>query len=567
MKNYIVDYNALCITTEGTVEPVWIAYFDREEYLNRALGENAWAEEVEETDTLGTISEIAGISLGAFGDSNGEEYNSIMHSILGTSGFYGNGILCKCEDGVYGPCSNSELESLISVLQVLAGFSYTIAKEALDYFRVEGQEELEKGLGLYKKGRYEEAHEFFRKSASMECPDGLNALAMDYIHGEGVPEDIKTGKEILQLALDYDSPKAYLNLGFYCLNGEYGIEENPEMAFQCFEKAAKLFEPEAMAWLGYLYMLEDYDFYDTAKAAYWIQKSLESDHGDGWKFLGMLIMQDDYYGYQPAYVRYCFRQYADISGLSMDEVIEETGAEDIAEEIWKAVPQEPIFSPVPVSVIMGESTDLRAQYQEALDLLYDEDTAEDGMALMLELADMGYAPACRDAGTYLVDCGQEDEFLYDDEGEICAFPADEEAAYRYMKMAALHGDSHAMRFFPFLFDDMELQEAALFLHLYTEVTGDWLMASAVAPFLENARQMDEAIPWVYPEDFFGSEELAEKAFRLYNEGTGDLPGIDAIYTVLTDLARLSHPTTEEIEQKELIDENIRYLMRLMEEGE
>ncbi len=564
MKNYIVDFNALRITTDGAIEPIWINDFDSEDCLSEALGdESAEFVEMEWPEELQTVCEIAGFQIGIFGDFYGEEVNPIMQSVLGDADCEGNVVLCQYEDGNYLPCTNYKLENLLSIMQVLVGLPVKSVKAALDCFRIAGQDELEEGQELYKQGRYEEAHQCFRQSAKLECPDGVNALAMDYIYGEGIMENVSTGKEILQQAIDMGSAKAYLNLGFYCLDGLYGLAENPDMALQCFEAAAKAYEPKAMAWLGYMYMLEDYDFYNTAKAAYWIRRAVELDCADGWKFLGMLIMMDDYYGYQPAYIRYCFRMYADMEGVSMDAVIEEAGAEDIAEAIWAAVPVEPVLPPVPMNIIWDDIPSPTASYEEAWDLLADEDTVEEGMQLLLQLADMGYAPACRDAGTYMVDCGQEDEFLYDEEGEISAFPADEESAYRYLKMAALSGDTHAMRFMPFLFEDMDIEEARLFISLYIQVTGDWLMESTIAPFLEKVRQMDEAIPWVYPKDFFGSEELAEEAFHLYDTGTGELPGLDAIYKIYSRYFGLQHPSVREKEIRTTIEENLNYLTRVL----
>ncbi len=565
MKDYITQFNALRITVDGAVEPIWIEDFSSEASLCEVISPDC--EEIDclfDNPALEFISNGVGYPVAGFLDACGWDHNPLLQSITESDSCMGNGVLCGCDDLGFAPLETHQVEHLVRVLPVLAVIPSKTVVAALDCFRVVGQDLLDRGNDLYSQGRLEEAHECFRESAMRGCPNGMNAVAIDNIFGEGVAQNVALGLEMMEVAAEAGSVKAWSNLGVYYMEGLHGLPKDPEQAQQYLEAAATHYNASAMACLGYLYTLPEYGFCSYAKAAYWLQNAIELEDTDAWLFLAVLMIVDDYYSYQPAFVRYCLEKYAEATDISLEEAMAEAGCTaGETDEILEANSVEPWLPRVPNTVILDGAPNPSELYAEAMELLSDEDTAQEGMELLLKAADMGYTPACSYAGTAFLDQGQED-FLFDEDGAVTNFPGDDSKAQYYMMKAATGGDKHSLRFLPFVFDDMPLEYAKAHLARYTAITGDWVMEALVAPVLDKVLAGDEALPWTYPEDFFGREELYTEATEYYRESTSDTPGVDIVFGMLELLKTQHSPIPETKKAIAVMEENLAYLGRLME---
>ncbi len=90
------------------------------------------------------------------------------------------------------------------------------------------------------------------------------------------------------------------------------------------------------------------------------------------------------------------------------------------------------------------------------------------------------------------------------------------------------------------------------------------MEALVAPVLDKVLAGDEALPWTYPEDFFGREELYTEATEYYRESTSDTPGVDIVFGMLELLKTQHSPIPETKKAIAVMEENLAYLGRLME---
>ncbi len=527
MKNYTVEFNALRLTVFGDFEPVFIADFSTSEGLGAAIGFGCERINAVSTRELQYISTMLGFTVIGYVDAHGYEKNHIpnglMQQISGYSLLMGPGILCGWQDNDYAPLETWQVEELTRFLTCSTHAPAGKTQSVLAAFKVAGQAEYEEGMQYFYEGQMGDAHAMYEKAAEMGYADGLNAAAIDYLWGEGVEKDVPRGLQMMQQAAAEGSAKANRNFGLYYLSGDFDLPEDPVKAKQYLQEGAELGDSAAMAWLAYILRNEAYGFKNVAKAAYWVQRALKQDESVGWMVLGMLILDDEYYAYQPGYVRYCFERHAEMENITLQDVIEVTGNQEEAEKILNAKPVEPDYPIVPQWVRDEDFPDPEEEFYRVLEMLKSEDKAQESMDLLLEVADSGHTQACSFAFMHLMDVGQGDSFQIDEEGEIVSFPADEVQSLEYMNVAARCGDRVCMRLRPFM--GAELCYAQKYLQHYIDLTGDWTMEKYVLPNLAQVLDGNENIPWLFPEEF----EAAEAAVKhLYQEEMSIEERIDAL---------------------------------------
>ena len=78
-----------------------------------------------------------------------------------------------------------------------------------------------------------------RQSARGGNAESLARLGAMHACGDGVPKHYRAARALLRRAADKSHPLALYNLGVMYAHG-YGIDVNPEVAFNCYLKAARL---------------------------------------------------------------------------------------------------------------------------------------------------------------------------------------------------------------------------------------------------------------------------------------------------------------------------------------
>ncbi len=527
MKNYEKQFNALHVTVFGDLEPIFIEDFSSSEDLGAAIGFGCSRVDAVSTREMQQLSKTVGFSVVGFVDAHGYEKNYIpnrcLQAISGYSMLMGPGVLCGWAENDYAPLETQQVERLTQVLCDVPQLSSAKKKAALACFRLVGQDEYEAGLALSQEGKFQEAHALFVKAAEQNHPNGINAVAFDYLQGEGVAQDVEKGRAMLLQAVELGSPIGNRNLGLSYLDGSDGFPRDHKLAHRHLLFAAMEGDKKAMAWLGYLHIDGELENKNMMKAAYWLQQATQEDEPMGWYFLAYLIAQDDYYFIQPRYIRYCVDKYLEQSpGETLEEVVS-TLAEEHLEAICEALPLEPCYPHITGEMASRNLPDPDDQNGQALLLLDSPDTAHEGMDMLLSAADQGHGWACLSAGSYLADWGQGDTFQFDENGKVTAFPVNKEKSWQYWVEAAWKGEATMLRYVGFACQNAE--DAREFLTLYVELTGDQAFRKYVLPYLEKALESGEECPWENDEElaalekklsylFWGDPGLQERIERL-----------------------------------------------------
>ncbi len=529
MKNYSRPFNALRVTVFGDLEPVYIEDFSCYEGLSVPIGFGCRRINIVSTEEMKTLSGRIGFTVVGYVDADGYDKNFIpnrlMQAISGYNLLMGPAIICGWADNDYAPLPTKDVEILTRFCISQYGIAPKKAQGMLQAFREVGQDEYDEGLKRSREGKPLEAHALFVKSAELGYRDGINALAMDYMWGDGVEVDEAKGLELLRKAYDASSAKAARNLGLSYKDGDHGLPVDYEKARAYLTAGALLSDAQAAAWLGYMYLDADFGFRNTAKAAYWIQAATDVDSDVGWFMLGLLIADDEYYCSYPAYVRYCFEQYVkQDNDNTLEEVLDTTFSnKDFVASILAAESLKPDYPPVPDFVRSRDFPDPCEALLTFEELLAHRETVEEARELLLLMADTGYSQACSVAALLMVDAGQGDEFVVDKAtGKVTAFPADDDRAMRYMETAARNGNRYCMCMFPLFglpfIDGRSESEIRTYIKRYIALFGDWVMETYILPHLSKLipKIVNEGyfMPWQYHEDF---EEAEAAVKHLYAE--------------------------------------------------
>ncbi len=100
-----------------------------------------------------------------------------------------------------------------------------------------------------------EASQYLARAAASGSAEAQFELAQLYEIGLGVEQDVAKALELYHASADQDYPDALNDLGFLHFQGGLGIARNPQKAFDYFERAANLRQPQAM--FNYAAMIDD----------------------------------------------------------------------------------------------------------------------------------------------------------------------------------------------------------------------------------------------------------------------------------------------------------------------
>ncbi len=557
MKNYACKFNALRLTVFGDLEPVWVEDFSTSQGLGAPIGFGCDRVNVVSTRDLQKVSAQLGFTVVGYVDAYGYDKNFTpnpsMESISGYDRLMGPGILCGWANSDYAPLETWQVEELTRRLPDHAAVSPEKYQAALACFREVGQEEYERGLKCAEDHKFKTAHELFQQAAQKGFLNGLNAMAVDFLEGEGVEQDVAWGLTLMEQAAGAGSAAAARNLGKYYLFGEHGLAADSVKAMKYLKMGAMAHDSQAMVWLGRMYIC-GYEETNGAKAAYWLQEAILQGEADAWAFLGLLINRGTFYGDQPCYVRYCYDKCAEMYEATLDDVIAYLQEEENAEAVKAAKPLAPRYPRLPRWLATGEFSDPFDDMTKAYDLLKDEKNAQAGMELLEKAAATGCSLACSGMGNRLMDVDQGDHFRTDESGEVTAFPADVTRAVQYLKQAIYRGS--LANYWCLLFMEDDLQRCREYMKFHAELTSDLAEEKYVLPNLTQALELarTEAVtpPW---EDHYEEFEQAEKALsHLFTEQT---PIEARIYA----LERAREPKLKK--ELEKLRECYRYILRIL----
>jgi len=122
-----------------------------------------------------------------------------------------------------------------------------------------GPPELVRARRLHREGNHAADFPLFRRAAEEGFPEAMTSLALEYLHGDGIPYPMDSIVRVdsaitwLREAADRGDPRGMTELGNAYLKGQ-GVERNSDRwAKHWYEKAAAQEYGEAMRNLGHLY--------------------------------------------------------------------------------------------------------------------------------------------------------------------------------------------------------------------------------------------------------------------------------------------------------------------------
>ncbi len=493
MKQYIKQFNALRVTVFGDLEPVFIEDFSTSEGLGAAIGFGCDRINAVSTRELQHHSQIMDVSVVGYVDAYGYEKNHVpnryLQEISGYSMLMGPGVLCGWEKNDYAPLSTQEVEIVANYFAGLLDLPQNKMEALEECFRVPGQEEYEQGLKLSREEKFDQAHALFERSWELGYADGLNAVACDYLYGEGAPMDREKGHQLMLQAAEAGCAKAIRNIGAYSLSGNHGYTLDEKKAREYLQKAADMGDGQAQGWMGFMYSRAGYGFKNTVKALYWTQQAMKKGNDLAWLTLALIIAEGEYYPYQPRHVRYCLEKYTALFGCTLEEALEQLQEEEKNEAIRAAEPLEPEYPDVTREMFEASEADPYDQYIEALELLKSAENAEKGRSLLLKAARQGCCQAMYSVGYRCMDNGQGDSFSYNEDGSVYNFPQDFRTAFQYLCRTAWLGEIDVLRLLPFSYQNFDVDMAREMLTYYVELTGDSFVEQYILPNLERVMEL------------------------------------------------------------------------------
>lgn len=124
-----------------------------------------------------------------------------------------------------------------------------------------------------KRGGY--LREYKALSAYLNAGQGLYALAMKHIYGDGVPEDNELAVKLLTQAHEMGHVEATYNLGI-CYHYGYGTAVDLAKAYELYLESANAGYGKGMELIGRFYNRGIYMEQDRQQAEHWLQKARES---------------------------------------------------------------------------------------------------------------------------------------------------------------------------------------------------------------------------------------------------------------------------------------------------
>ena len=126
----------------------------------------------------------------------------------------------------------------------------------------------------------EKAGTYFRDATAKGHIPSMNALALMYGTGDGVPKDESQAAQWYKQAAEAGSTDSMVEYGLICESGK-GVPSNAEEAVRWYRKAAEKGHAQAQKFLGVMYEFGQGVEKDYAKAASWYRQSAEQNWPDG----------------------------------------------------------------------------------------------------------------------------------------------------------------------------------------------------------------------------------------------------------------------------------------------
>ena len=92
----------------------------------------------------------------------------------------------------------------------------------------------------YTVGHFAEAMAGFSELAEAGSAKAATYLAEMFLRGEGAPQDIEKGLQLLERAASWGHANAAYNLGALHRSGAYGVPKDPEKSKRYFQLAKEL---------------------------------------------------------------------------------------------------------------------------------------------------------------------------------------------------------------------------------------------------------------------------------------------------------------------------------------
>ncbi|WP_040690881.1 tetratricopeptide repeat protein [Providencia burhodogranariea] len=131
--------------------------------------------------------------------------------------------------------------------------------------------------GMYDNVNYQQAYQYFSRSAQLAFSPAQNSLGMLYLHGQGVKKDVPSAIKWLTLASEQGEISAQFNLALIYARGD-GVPADQAKACRWFIKAAQHGNPDAQYASGACYQYGMGVTQDDQKALYWYKLAASQRH-------------------------------------------------------------------------------------------------------------------------------------------------------------------------------------------------------------------------------------------------------------------------------------------------
>ncbi len=127
------------------------------------------------------------------------------------------------------------------------------------------QELVDKSFAMIEEGKWDEAFDDLKRRESAGEKDAVAVLAQYYLYGIGIARDVEYGIELLNKAISMGSADAVRELGLLYYKNDIGFPVNQYKAVELFEKGAQLGNEDCYGMLSECYMYGHGTAVDDAK--------------------------------------------------------------------------------------------------------------------------------------------------------------------------------------------------------------------------------------------------------------------------------------------------------------
>lgn len=185
---------------------------------------------------------------------------------------------------------------IVGVLTVFIGFYsynklYTYDNQSIEEILSAAQggnrdAQFQMGLSAYGDKKFNEAFEWYSKSAEQGHAMANNNLGLMYMKGQFVDKDVNEAIQKYKRAVELGSPIAASNLGNFYYN-----KENFSKAYKWFVKAAEMGNSPSQVQMGVFYLKGYGVDKDYSLAKEWFEKAVEQKNDWAFHYLGNIYEQ------------------------------------------------------------------------------------------------------------------------------------------------------------------------------------------------------------------------------------------------------------------------------------